>query len=143
MLWNSEALYCIGLNGGQLGQHKDENADKRFILPRKVTMLERSAAGGAAGGAPLQLAHVACSDGGTAAATVSGEVFLLADYRCRRIGSRLLGVRGLRLSGGAPDAGSLPAGRGGEQKPAPLRLLVITATGRLLLWHQQWPTLTK
>ncbi|XP_037082500.1 inhibitor of Bruton tyrosine kinase-like [Pollicipes pollicipes] len=36
VFWNSEALYCVGLNGGQLGQHKDENKDKRFILPRKV-----------------------------------------------------------------------------------------------------------
>ncbi|XP_043231783.1 inhibitor of Bruton tyrosine kinase-like [Amphibalanus amphitrite] len=143
VLWNSEALYCVGLNGGQLGQHKDENADKRFILPRKVTMLDRSPASSVSGGGALRLTHVTCSDGGTAAATAAGDVLLLSEYRCRRIASRLLNVRALRLAGGAPDPGSLPAGRAAESRPEPLRLLVITAAGQLLLWHQQWPTLTR
>ena len=137
VLWNSDSLYCLGLNGGQLGQHKDENLDKRFVLPRKVTMLSCSGDGGA------RLTHVACSDGATAAATAAGDVFLLSEYRCRRVASRLLNLRGIRVHGGAPDLGSLPAGRGGEQRPAPLRLLVITATGRLLIWHQEWPTVTR
>lgn len=68
-------------------------------------------------------------------ATDKGQVFLLHEYDCRRIASRLKDVVKVTVVGGHLDPRldkDTLMDRGGEL----LQVLVLTAEGRLLLWQE-------
>ncbi|CAG2065302.1 unnamed protein product, partial [Timema podura] len=88
------------------------------------------------------ITHVAASDGATVVVVKKGDIYLLHEYQCRKIASRQLNVAQVCVIGGTLDSqldASVLMDRGGEQ----LRVVVLTKTGKLLLWQESSLQLTR
>lgn len=75
--WGDKAIYSWGLHGGQLGH--DRNGQKYVVVPKLVPVSV---------GDDVKIIAVAASVGATAFATSKGDVYVLHEYQCRKIGSR-------------------------------------------------------
>lgn len=125
VLWTKEALYTMGLNGGQLGYLLDPNGDKCVTAPRQVSALHHK---------DVSIAMAAASNGATIVVTEKGDVYLLADYQCKKLASRQLNIRKVLVSGGSLDHRVDPQllNEGGGEKVA---ILALDEAGRVFCWR--------
>ncbi|KAL0984669.1 hypothetical protein UPYG_G00144970 [Umbra pygmaea] len=127
VLWTREAVYTMGLNGGQLGYLLDPNGERCVTTPRQVSALYHK---------DVTIAMVAASNGATAVVTEKGDVYLLADYQCKKLASRQLNIRKVLVSGGSLDHRVDPQvlKDGGGEKIA---ILALDEAGRVFCWRSQ------
>ncbi|NWU61633.1 IBTK kinase, partial [Pterocles burchelli] len=84
VLWTKEAVYTMGLNGGQLGHLLDPNGEKCVTTPRQVSALHHK---------DISVSLVSASDGATVCVSERGDIYLLADYQCKKIASKQLNLK--------------------------------------------------
>ncbi|XP_054477461.1 inhibitor of Bruton tyrosine kinase [Anoplopoma fimbria] len=125
VLWTREAVYTMGLNGGQLGYLLDPNGEKCVTAPRQVSALHHK---------DVTIAMAAASDGATVVVTEKGDVYLLAEYQCKKMASRQLNVKKVLVSGGSLDHRVVPQilNEGGGEK---LAILALDEAGRVFCWR--------
>uniref|UniRef100_A0A3Q4BQQ8 BTB domain-containing protein n=1 Tax=Mola mola TaxID=94237 RepID=A0A3Q4BQQ8_MOLML len=125
VLWTREAVYTMGLNGGQLGYLLDPNGEKCVTAPRQVSALHHK---------DVTIAMAAASDGATVVVTEKGDVYLLADYQCKKMASRQLNIKKVLVSGGSLDHRVVPQilNEGGGEKVA---ILALDEAGRVFCWR--------
>uniref|UniRef100_A0A8D3CB43 Inhibitor of Bruton tyrosine kinase n=1 Tax=Scophthalmus maximus TaxID=52904 RepID=A0A8D3CB43_SCOMX len=125
VLWTKEAVYTMGLNGGQLGYLLDPNGEKCVTAPRQVSALFHK---------DVTIATAAACDGATVVVTEKGDVYLLADYQCKKIASRQLNIKKVLVSGGSLDHRVDPQilNEGGGEKVA---ILALDEAGRVFCWR--------
>ncbi|XP_068180155.1 inhibitor of Bruton tyrosine kinase [Antennarius striatus] len=125
VLWTREAVYTMGLNGGQLGYLLDPNGEKCVTAPRQVSALHHK---------DVCIAMVAASDGATVVVTEKGDVYLLADYQCKKMASRQLNIKKVVVSGGGLDHRVISQilKEGGGEK---LTILALDEAGRVFCWR--------
>ncbi|KAM7420261.1 hypothetical protein PAMA_014796 [Pampus argenteus] len=125
VLWTREAVYTMGLNGGQLGYLLDPNGEKCVTAPRQVSALHHK---------DVTIAMAAASDGATVVVTEKGDVYLLADYQCKKLASRQLNIKKVLVSGGSLDHRVDPQilNEGGGEKVA---ILALDEAGRVFCWR--------
>ncbi|KAK5892782.1 hypothetical protein CesoFtcFv8_013134 [Champsocephalus esox] len=125
VLWTREAVYTMGLNGGQLGYLLDPNGEKCVTAPRQVSALHHK---------DVTIAMAAASDGATVVVTEKGDVYLLADYQCKKMASRQLNIRKVLVSGGSLDHRVVPQilNEGGGEKVV---ILALDEAGRVFCWR--------
>ncbi|KAL6108805.1 ibtk [Pungitius sinensis] len=125
VLWTREAVYTMGLNGGQLGYLLDPNGEKCVTAPRQVSALHHK---------DVTIAMAAASDGATVVVTEKGDVYLLAEYQCKKMASRQLNIKKVLVSGGCLDHRVVPQilNEGGGEK---LSVLALDEAGRVFCWR--------
>ncbi|KAM4580467.1 inhibitor of Bruton tyrosine kinase [Odontesthes bonariensis] len=125
VLWTREAVYTMGLNGGQLGYLLDPNGEKCVTAPRQVSALHHK---------DVTVAMAAASDGATVVVTEKGDVYLLADYQCKKMASRQLNIKKVLVSGGSLDHRIDPQilNEGGGEK---VTVLALDEAGRVFCWR--------
>ncbi|KAF7653650.1 hypothetical protein LDENG_00080370 [Lucifuga dentata] len=125
VLWTREAVYTVGLNGGQLGYLLDPNGEKCVTAPRQVSALHHK---------DVTIAMAAASDGATVIVTEKGDVYLLADYQCKKLASRQLNIKKVLVSGGSLDHRVDPQllNEGGGEKVV---ILALDEAGRVFCWR--------
>ncbi|KAM3873183.1 inhibitor of Bruton tyrosine kinase [Diretmus argenteus] len=125
VLWTREAVYTIGLNGGQLGYLLDPNGEKCVTGPRQVSALHHK---------DVTIAMAAASNGATVVVTEKGDVYLLADYQCKKLASRQLNIKKVLVSGGSLDHRVDPQvlNEGAGEKVA---ILALDEAGRVFCWR--------
>ncbi|KAM9310117.1 inhibitor of Bruton tyrosine kinase [Pholidichthys leucotaenia] len=125
VLWTREAIYTMGLNGGQLGYLLDPNGEKCVTAPRQVSALHHK---------DVTIAMAAASDGATVVVTEKGDVYLLADYQCKKMASRQLNIKKVLVSGGSLDHRVDPQvlNEGGGEK---VSVLALDEAGRVFCWR--------
>uniref|UniRef100_A0A669EKQ5 Inhibitor of Bruton tyrosine kinase n=1 Tax=Oreochromis niloticus TaxID=8128 RepID=A0A669EKQ5_ORENI len=125
VLWTREAVYTMGLNGGQLGYLLDPNGEKCVTAPRQVSALHHK---------DVAISMAAASDGATVVVTEKGDVYLLADYQCKKMASRQLNIRKVLVSGGSLDHRVAPQilNEGGVEKVV---ILALDTAGRVFCWR--------
>ncbi|NXN95292.1 IBTK kinase, partial [Rhinopomastus cyanomelas] len=124
VLWTKEAVYTMGLNGGQLGYLLDPNGEKCVTSPRQVSALHHK---------DISVSLVSASDGATVCATERGDIYLLADYQCKKMASKQLNLKKVLVNGGhleyKVDTEHLK--ENGGQK---ICILVLDEAGRVFCW---------
>ncbi|XP_045150254.1 inhibitor of Bruton tyrosine kinase [Echinops telfairi] len=125
VLWTRDAVYTMGLNGGQLGYLLDPNGEKCVAAPRQVSALHHR---------DVALSLVAASDGATACVTTRGDVYLLADYQCKKMASKQLNLKKILVSGGRMEYKVDPEHlkENGGQK---ICILAMDEAGRVFCWR--------
>ncbi|XP_075410954.1 inhibitor of Bruton tyrosine kinase isoform X2 [Tenrec ecaudatus] len=125
VLWTRDAVYTMGLNGGQLGYLLDPNGEKCVTTPRQVSALHHR---------DSALSLVAASDGATVCVTTRGDVYLLADYQCKKMASKQLNLKKVLVSGGRMDYKVDPEHlkENGGQK---ICILAMDEAGRVFCWR--------
>ncbi|XP_034503819.1 inhibitor of Bruton tyrosine kinase isoform X3 [Ailuropoda melanoleuca] len=125
VLWTREAVYTMGLNGGQLGYLPDPNGEKYVTAPRQVSALHHK---------DITLSLVAASDGATVCVTTRGDIYLLADYQCKKMASRQLNLKKVLVSGGRMEYKVDPENlkENGGQK---ICILAMDGAGRVFCWR--------
>ncbi|XP_053143059.1 inhibitor of Bruton tyrosine kinase isoform X2 [Hemicordylus capensis] len=124
VLWTKEAVYTMGLNGGQLGYLLDPNGEKCVTAPRQVSALHHK---------DIVIFFVTASDGGTVCVTERGDIYLLTDYQCKKIASKQLNLRKVIVSGGYLDYRVAPQHlkeNGGQR----ICILALDHAGRVFCW---------
>ncbi|KAM6185438.1 inhibitor of Bruton tyrosine kinase [Rhynchocyon petersi] len=125
VLWTREAVYTMGLNGGQLGYLLDPNGEKYVTAPRQVSALHHK---------DVTLSLVAASDGATVCVTTRGDIYLLADYQCKKMASKQLNLKKVLVSGGRMEYKVDPEHlkeNGGKK----ICILVMDEAGRVFCWR--------
>uniref|UniRef100_A0A4W4HHR7 BTB domain-containing protein n=1 Tax=Electrophorus electricus TaxID=8005 RepID=A0A4W4HHR7_ELEEL len=125
VLWTRDAVYTVGLNGGQLGYLLDPNGEKCVIVPRLVSALHYK---------DTTIAMAAASNGATVCLTEKGDIYLLADYQCRKLASKQLNIKKVVVSGGSLDHRVDPQllnESGGEK----ISILALDEAGRVFCWR--------
>ncbi|XP_056141679.1 inhibitor of Bruton tyrosine kinase [Lampris incognitus] len=125
VLWTREAVYTMGLNGGQLGYLLDPNGEKCVTAPRQVSALHHK---------DVNISMAAASNGVTVVVTEKGDVYLLAEYQCKKLASRQLNIKKVLVSGGSLDHRVDPQvlSEGGGEKVA---ILALDEAGRVFCWR--------
>lgn len=125
VLWTRESVYTMGLNGGQLGYLLDPNGEKYVTAPRQVSALHHK---------DITLSLVAASDGATVCVTTRGDIYLLADYQCKKMASKQLNLKKVLVSGGRMEYKVDPEHlkENGGQK---LCILALDGAGRVFCWR--------
>uniref|UniRef100_A0A4W3IR45 Inhibitor of Bruton tyrosine kinase n=1 Tax=Callorhinchus milii TaxID=7868 RepID=A0A4W3IR45_CALMI len=125
VLWTKEAVYTMGLNGGQLGCLMDPNGERCVLAPRQVSALHHK---------DTMISLAVASDGATISVTEKGDVYLLTDYQCKKIASRQLNLRKVLVTGGHLDHKADPQvlkESGGEK----VCMLALDEAGRVFCWR--------
>ncbi|KAI5106425.1 inhibitor of Bruton tyrosine kinase, partial [Silurus meridionalis] len=125
VLWTRDAVYTVGLNGGQLGYLLDPNGEKCVTVPRQVSALHHK---------DVTIAMAAASNGATVCLTEKGDIYLLADYQCKKLASRQLNIKKVLVTGGTLDHRVDPHllnESGGEK----ISILALDEIGRVFCWH--------
>uniref|UniRef100_A0A2K6GZK0 Inhibitor of Bruton tyrosine kinase n=1 Tax=Propithecus coquereli TaxID=379532 RepID=A0A2K6GZK0_PROCO len=125
VLWTREAVYTLGLNGGQLGYLLDPNGEKCVTAPRQVSALHHK---------DITLSLVAASDGATVCVTTRGDIYLLADYQCKKMASKQLNLKKVLVSGGCMEYKVDPEHlkeNGGQN----ICILAMDGAGRVFCWR--------
>ncbi|NXC38850.1 IBTK kinase, partial [Penelope pileata] len=124
VLWTKEAVYTMGLNGGQLGYLLDPNGEKCVTVPRQVSALHHK---------DISVSLVSASDGATVCVTERGDIYLLADYQCKKMASKQLNLKKVLVNGGyleyKVDTQNLT--ENGGQK---ICILALDEAGRVFCW---------
>ncbi|KAM8810243.1 IBTK kinase, partial [Eudromia elegans] len=124
VLWTKEAVYTMGLNGGQLGYLLDPNGEKCVTAPRQVSALHHK---------DISVSLVSASDGATVCVTERGDIYLLADYQCKKLASKQLNLKKVLVNGGyleyKVDTHNLK--ENGGQK---ICILALDEAGRVFCW---------
>uniref|UniRef100_A0A8C0GH88 Inhibitor of Bruton tyrosine kinase n=1 Tax=Chelonoidis abingdonii TaxID=106734 RepID=A0A8C0GH88_CHEAB len=124
VLWTREAVYTMGLNGGQLGYLLDPNGEKCVTAPRQVSALHHK---------DITLSLVAASDGATVCVTERGDIYLLTDYQCKKMASKQLNLKKVLVNGGYLEYKMDPQHlkENGGQKTC---ILALDEAGRVFCW---------
>ncbi|XP_051853281.1 inhibitor of Bruton tyrosine kinase isoform X2 [Antechinus flavipes] len=124
VLWTKEAVYTMGLNGGQLGYLLDPNGEKCVTAPRQVSALHHK---------DVIVSLVAASDGATVCVTKKGDIYLLADYQCKKMASKQLNLKKVLVTGGHMEYKVDPQHlkENGGQK---ICILALDQAGRVFCW---------
>ncbi|KAJ8354071.1 hypothetical protein SKAU_G00216380 [Synaphobranchus kaupii] len=125
VLWTREAVYTMGLNGGQLGYLQDPNGVRCVTAPRQVSALHHK---------EVTIAMAAASNGATVCVTEKGDVYLLTDYQCKKLAARQLNIKKVVVSGGSLDhrvASQVLNEAGGEK----VSILALDQAGRVFSWR--------
>ncbi|XP_013804423.1 inhibitor of Bruton tyrosine kinase isoform X3 [Apteryx mantelli] len=124
VLWTKEAVYTMGLNGGQLGYLLDPNGEKCVTAPRQVSALHHK---------DISVSLVSASDGATVCVTERGDIYLLTDYQCKKMASKQLNLKKVLVNGGyleyKVDTQNLK--ENGGQK---ICILALDEAGRVFCW---------
>ncbi|TRY71260.1 hypothetical protein DNTS_006990, partial [Danionella cerebrum] len=125
VLWTRDSVYTFGLNGGQLGYLLEPNGEKCVTVPRQVSALHHK---------DVSISMVAASNGATLCVTEKGDVYLLADYQCKKLASKQLNLKKVLVSGGNLDHRMDPQllRDGGGEK---LVVLALDEAGRVFCWR--------
>ncbi|XP_052043681.1 inhibitor of Bruton tyrosine kinase isoform X2 [Apodemus sylvaticus] len=125
VLWAREAVYTLGLNGGQLGYLLDPNGEKCVTTPRQVSALHHK---------DIAVSLVAASDGATVCVTTRGDIYLLADYQCKKMATKQLNLKKVLVSGGCMEYKVDPEHltENGGQK---ICILAMDGAGRVFCWR--------
>ncbi|XP_067882780.1 inhibitor of Bruton tyrosine kinase [Heterodontus francisci] len=125
VLWTREALYTMGLNGGQLGYLMDPNGERCVFAPRQVSALHHK---------DIVISLAAASDGATVCVSERGDVYLLTGYQCKKIASRQLNLKKVLVTGGHLDHKVDPhvLNEGGGEKVC---ILALDEAGRVFCWR--------
>ncbi|XP_025781760.1 inhibitor of Bruton tyrosine kinase [Puma concolor] len=125
VLWTRDAVYTMGLNGGQLGYLPDPNGEKYVTAPRQVSALHHK---------DITLSLVAASDGATVCVTTRGDIYLLTDYQCKKMASKQLNLKKVLVSGGRMEYKVDPENlkENGGQK---ICILAMDGAGRVFCWR--------
>ncbi|XP_075718185.1 inhibitor of Bruton tyrosine kinase [Rhinoderma darwinii] len=124
VLWTKDAVYTMGLNGGQLGYLQDPNGEKHISCPRQVSALHHK---------DISISLVSASDGATVCVTERGDVYLLTEYQCKKLASKQLNLKKVLVTGGFLDYKADPQSlkeNGGQ----PVRFLALDQAGRVFCW---------
>ncbi|XP_063055674.1 inhibitor of Bruton tyrosine kinase isoform X2 [Engraulis encrasicolus] len=124
-MWTHDAVYTVGLNGGQLGYLLDPNGEKCVTAPRQVSALHHK---------EISISMVAASNGATVCVTVKGDVYLLADYQCKKLASRQLNIRKILVTGGSLDHRVDPQVLN-ENVGEKVAILALDEAGRVFCWR--------
>ncbi|XP_010190030.1 PREDICTED: inhibitor of Bruton tyrosine kinase isoform X3 [Mesitornis unicolor] len=124
VLWTKEAVYTMGLNGGQLGYLLDPNGEKCVTAPRQVSALHHK---------DISLSLVSASDGATVCVTERGDIYLLADYQCKKMASKQLNLKKVLVNGGYLEykVDTQHLKENGGQK---ICILALDEAGRVFCW---------
>ncbi|KAK3551005.1 hypothetical protein QTP70_011527 [Hemibagrus guttatus] len=125
VLWTRDAVYTVGLNGGQLGYLLDPNGEKCVTVPRQVSALHHK---------DVTIAMAATSNGATVCLTEKGDIYLLADYQCKKLASKQLNIKKVLVTGGTLDHRVDPHllnESGGEK----ISILALDEIGRVFCWR--------
>ncbi|KAL6488863.1 hypothetical protein MHYP_G00026040 [Metynnis hypsauchen] len=125
VLWTRDAVYTVGLNGGQLGYLLDPNGEKCVTVPRQVSALHHK---------DVTIAMATASNGATVCLTEKGDIYLLADYQCKKLASKQLNIKKVLISGGSLDHRVDPQllnESGGEK----ITILALDDSGRVFCWR--------
>ncbi|XP_053489601.1 inhibitor of Bruton tyrosine kinase [Ictalurus furcatus] len=125
VLWTKDAVYTVGLNGGQLGYLLDPNGEKCVTVPRQVSALHHK---------DVTIAMAAASNGATVCLTEKGDIYLLADYQCKKLASKQLNIKKVLVTGGTLDHRVDPHllnESGGEK----MSILALDEIGRVYCWR--------
>ncbi|KAB5586398.1 hypothetical protein PHYPO_G00001130 [Pangasianodon hypophthalmus] len=125
VLWTRDAVYTVGLNGGQLGYLLDPNGEKCVTVPRQVSALHHK---------DVTIAMAAASNGATVCLTEKGDIYLLADYQCKKLASKQLNIKKVLVTGGTLDHRVDPHllnESGGEK----ISILALDEIGRVFCWR--------
>uniref|UniRef100_A0A8C3TV43 Inhibitor of Bruton tyrosine kinase n=1 Tax=Catharus ustulatus TaxID=91951 RepID=A0A8C3TV43_CATUS len=124
VLWTKEAVYTMGLNGGQLGYLLDPNGEKCVTAPRQVSALHHK---------DISVSLVSASDGATVCVSERGDIYLLADYQCKKIASKQLNLKKVLVSGGYLEykVDTQHLKENGGQKTC---ILALDEAGRVFCW---------
>uniref|UniRef100_A0A671PS94 Inhibitor of Bruton tyrosine kinase-like n=1 Tax=Sinocyclocheilus anshuiensis TaxID=1608454 RepID=A0A671PS94_9TELE len=132
VLWTRDAVYTVGLNGGQLDCLTDlkslrclPNGEKCVTVPRQVSALHHK---------DVTIAMAAASNGATVCVNEKGDVYLLTDYQCKKLASKQLNLKKVLVSGGSLDHRIDPQllHDGGGEK---LVILALDEAGRVFCWR--------
>ncbi|XP_044735447.1 inhibitor of Bruton tyrosine kinase [Chrysoperla carnea] len=127
--WCESTLYTWGLNAGQLGH--DITSGKTVIMPKQVATMR---------GNNFLITDVAVSDGATVVAVKRGDIYVLHEYQCRKIASKQTDVVKVAVVGGHLNE---KLDKNLLKERDPLRVLVITIVGDILLWQESTMQLTR
>lgn len=124
VLWTKEAVYTVGLNGGQLGYLLDPNGERCVTAPRQVSALHHK---------DISISMAAASNGATVCVTEKGDVYLLTDYQCKKLASKQLNLKKVLVTGGFLDHRVDPQNlrEGGGEK---VSILALDEAGRVFCW---------
>ncbi|MBN3318090.1 IBTK kinase, partial [Atractosteus spatula] len=124
VLWTKEAVYTLGLNGGQLGYLSDPNGERCVTAPRQVSALHHK---------DVSLSMAAASNGATVCVTDRGDVYLLTDYQCKKLASKQFNLKKVLVAGGSLDHRVDPQTlkEGGGDK---VSILALDEAGRVFCW---------
>uniref|UniRef100_A0A8C3KCX4 Inhibitor of Bruton tyrosine kinase n=1 Tax=Calidris pygmaea TaxID=425635 RepID=A0A8C3KCX4_9CHAR len=124
VLWTKEAVYTMGLNGGQLGYLLDPNGEKCVTAPRQVSALHHK---------DISVSLVSASDGATVCVTERGDIYLLADYQCKKMASKQLNLKKVLVNGGYLEykVDTQHLKENGGQK---ICILALDEAGRVFCW---------
>ncbi|XP_036172489.1 inhibitor of Bruton tyrosine kinase isoform X5 [Myotis myotis] len=125
VLWTKEAVYTMGLNGGQLGYLLDPNGEKCITAPRQVSALHHK---------DITLSLVAASDGATVCVTTRGDIYLLTDYQCKKMASKQLNLKKVLVSGGRLESKVDPEHLK-ENEGEKICILAMDGAGRVFCWR--------
>ncbi|XP_054425632.1 inhibitor of Bruton tyrosine kinase isoform X2 [Pteronotus mesoamericanus] len=126
VLWTREAVYTMGLNGGQLGYLLDPNGEKCVTAPRQVSALHHKDI--------ITLSLVAASDGATVCVTTRGDIYLLTDYQCKKLASKQLNLKKVLISGGRMEYKVDPE-HFKENEGEKICILAMDGAGRVFCWR--------
>uniref|UniRef100_T1J4N7 BTB domain-containing protein n=1 Tax=Strigamia maritima TaxID=126957 RepID=T1J4N7_STRMM len=117
-----DAVFTFGLNAGQLGFLKGEEA----IAPRQVSSINYRDA---------SVVQVCTSDGATVCVTNKGDIFALIKYQCKKIASKQLNISSVSAIGGQLDfkAKSDVLKDTGVME---LKIFILTKAGTIVLWEE-------
>ncbi|XP_077162028.1 inhibitor of Bruton tyrosine kinase isoform X1 [Paroedura picta] len=124
VLWTKEAVYTMGLNGGQLGYLLDPNGEKYISSPRQVSALYHK---------DITMSYVTASDGATVCVTERGDIYLLTDYQCKKLASKQLNLKKVLVRGGNLDYRVNPQHLK-ENEGRRICILALDEAGRVFCW---------
>ncbi|XP_050296908.1 inhibitor of Bruton tyrosine kinase [Anthonomus grandis grandis] len=133
MVWNKSGMFTWGLNAGQLGHQLINQSDDKYILtPKRVKCISTT---------EDNYIKLACSGTGASVVyTKKGDVFVLHEYQCRKIASRLLNLVQLAVIGGKLNH-TLDSELSSKNRE--LKVVALTNTGNVLLWQESDPVLRR
>ncbi|XP_071662928.1 inhibitor of Bruton tyrosine kinase isoform X3 [Patagioenas fasciata] len=124
VLWTKEAVYTVGLNGGQLGYLLDPNGEKCVTSPRQVSALHHK---------DISVSLVSASDDATVCVTERGDIYLLADYQCKKIASKQLNLKKILVNGGYLEY-KVDTQHLQENEGQKICILALDEAGRVFCW---------
>jgi len=121
-IYTKQELFTFGLNAGQLGHSKGDNWQS---IPRLVSSIRRS---------DCSINAVAVSDGTTCCSLSNGDIFVLQDYTCRRIATKVGNIKKLLVTGGELRCQVLIDLH--HKDPAELQVALLKTDGTVYVWRQ-------
>ncbi|XP_033741198.1 inhibitor of Bruton tyrosine kinase-like [Pecten maximus] len=124
----SDSVFTFGLNAGQLGHSKGTEKQSQ---PRQVAALNHS---------DMVISLAASSDAAIVILTGKGDLYVLHEYQCRKIASKLQEVTKLLVSGGNLDHNTdldIIHEKGGSE----LMVVLLSESGSVMIWRASLPKL--